>query len=407
MNQADATAWLGRFAALTGTGAPNLDEAEMADLDLLQEGEDEDRDNDGLSDAEEARLGTDPDNPDSDGDGYEDGEEVEAFTDPLVDDSLPDLRKLKLKRVELIDYDNSWGRLSGAEKAAIMELLERKDAQAKRSKRIKKYSFSLSAGEQGTTDRPGLDEGLAVATKNFAGVSKGKWDEDTPIAFRHLDTKIHEHPVDPPPVPGPLSLDAGSTFGSAKYKAGDMNSAVFNETLDKAAEYLEDLQDDFGEEVSVQIRVIAGESLVTPPKGMGTGDLARLRAETARAQAIKYFAARGIEVGNLDFADPKTVIGTTPYIRGESDPHADCYTQEQFLRIELEMVGTPPPPEPIEVEVLLVEPVFLAMSAQRKSGITWRWPKIDLNWHWPRRKKRRRRRRKKRPKFRTIECPKW
>ena len=69
MNQADGTAWLGRFAALTGTGAPNLDEAEMADLDLLQEGEDEDRDNDGLSDAEEARLGTDPDNPDSDGDG--------------------------------------------------------------------------------------------------------------------------------------------------------------------------------------------------------------------------------------------------------------------------------------------------------------------------------------------------
>ena len=72
------------------------------------------------------------------------------------------------------------------------------------------------------------------------------------------------------------------------------------------------------------------------------------------------------------------------------------------------MVGTPPPPEPIEVEVLLVEPVFLAMTEQRKSGITWRWPKIDLNWHWLRRKKGgRRRRRGGKRKWGRTDCPKW
>jgi len=45
-------------------------------------GEAADRDGDGLSDREEARLGTDPDNPDTDGDGIGDGEEVRQGTDP-------------------------------------------------------------------------------------------------------------------------------------------------------------------------------------------------------------------------------------------------------------------------------------------------------------------------------------
>jgi hypothetical protein len=42
-----------------------------------------DTDEDGLSDDEEADLGTDPDDADTDGDGYDDGEEVDAGTDPL------------------------------------------------------------------------------------------------------------------------------------------------------------------------------------------------------------------------------------------------------------------------------------------------------------------------------------
>ena len=47
-----------------------------------------DSDGDGLSDDEEATLGTDPNNPDSDGDGLSDGEEVNTYgTDPLVADA--------------------------------------------------------------------------------------------------------------------------------------------------------------------------------------------------------------------------------------------------------------------------------------------------------------------------------
>lgn len=47
---------------------------------------DEDTDGDGLSDAEEADLGTDPNAVDSDGDGYEDGHEVSEGTDPTDPD---------------------------------------------------------------------------------------------------------------------------------------------------------------------------------------------------------------------------------------------------------------------------------------------------------------------------------
>ena len=51
-----------------------------------------DRDGDGLTDAEEARLGTDPDIKDSDGDGLSDGDEVLTHrTDPLRDDSDGDV----------------------------------------------------------------------------------------------------------------------------------------------------------------------------------------------------------------------------------------------------------------------------------------------------------------------------
>ncbi len=42
-----------------------------------------DTDNDGLTDGEEATLGTDPNNPDTDSDGIEDGEEVMSGSDPL------------------------------------------------------------------------------------------------------------------------------------------------------------------------------------------------------------------------------------------------------------------------------------------------------------------------------------
>jgi len=49
----------------------------------------DDDDGDGLSNGQEASLGTDPDDPDTDGDGFEDGEEQELGTNPLFAPSRP------------------------------------------------------------------------------------------------------------------------------------------------------------------------------------------------------------------------------------------------------------------------------------------------------------------------------
>lgn len=46
-----------------------------------------DKDNDGLSNKDELKYGTDPNNPDSDGDGWDDGQEITSGTDPLNKDT--------------------------------------------------------------------------------------------------------------------------------------------------------------------------------------------------------------------------------------------------------------------------------------------------------------------------------
>jgi YD repeat-containing protein len=51
-----------------------------------------DSDGDGLTDAQELLIGTDPFNPDTDGDGYPDGLEVALGSDPLDPHSVPDIR---------------------------------------------------------------------------------------------------------------------------------------------------------------------------------------------------------------------------------------------------------------------------------------------------------------------------
>jgi len=67
--------------------------AEQQDFDLDASGDacDDDDDNDGLTDVEEATIGTDPLDPDTDDDGLTDGDEVLIWgTDPLSGDSDSD-----------------------------------------------------------------------------------------------------------------------------------------------------------------------------------------------------------------------------------------------------------------------------------------------------------------------------
>lgn len=71
---------VGRVLFVSGARGGFLD----VPVAMLRTATDPDSDGDGLSDAAEDTLGTDPGEPDSDGDGVNDGAEVLAGTDPLV-----------------------------------------------------------------------------------------------------------------------------------------------------------------------------------------------------------------------------------------------------------------------------------------------------------------------------------
>lgn len=83
------------FAACSGKIGGDTPNGNPSTVDAAPPGTPEpDRDGDGLSDADEAARGTDPDNPDTDGDGISDGDEVNRAIDPLDPDTdgdgLPD-----------------------------------------------------------------------------------------------------------------------------------------------------------------------------------------------------------------------------------------------------------------------------------------------------------------------------
>jgi hypothetical protein len=84
-----------------------------------------DTDGDGLTDADEAMIGTDPMNPDSDGDGLGDGQEVnDTLTDPLDPDTdadgLTDGREVTTELTDPLDLDSDDDGLSDGEEADVL-----------------------------------------------------------------------------------------------------------------------------------------------------------------------------------------------------------------------------------------------------------------------------------------------
>ena len=81
-----------------GDNCPSLSNQDQLDTDNDSQGDlcDADDDNDGLTDAEESDIGTDPLKRDSDGDGWSDKEEVDEGTDPLDPNNAPELLQSNL-----------------------------------------------------------------------------------------------------------------------------------------------------------------------------------------------------------------------------------------------------------------------------------------------------------------------
>lgn len=70
-----------------------------------------DSDDDGLSDSDEARYGTNPNNPDTDGDGYPDGEEVQNGYNPLGPGRLGSINNVgELSTKKLAEIPSEYGK---------------------------------------------------------------------------------------------------------------------------------------------------------------------------------------------------------------------------------------------------------------------------------------------------------
>jgi outer membrane protein OmpA-like peptidoglycan-associated protein len=147
-----------------------------------------DTDNDGLSDAEEMRIGTDPTKPDTDGDGLSDGDEVRKHkTDPLKADTdgdgLSDGDEVLSYKTDPLKADTDGDGLSdGAE------------VKTHRSNPLKTDSDSdgLSDGEEvnthktdpnkADTDGDGFNDGEEIQ------MSTNPLDANDPIYIRELST---------------------------------------------------------------------------------------------------------------------------------------------------------------------------------------------------------------------------
>ena len=87
MNAMRSTLLIAFLAALLALPACGTDD--QSTRDNTTSGTLTDSDGDGLTDDEEAELGTDPDRADTDADGFADGDEVDSGSDPVDPDSYP------------------------------------------------------------------------------------------------------------------------------------------------------------------------------------------------------------------------------------------------------------------------------------------------------------------------------
>jgi hypothetical protein len=139
----------------------------------------QDSDGDGLTDAEESLLGTDPFNSDTDGDGYGDGVEVEAGYDPLKP-SPGDKLIIKEDRVETVlknqkeeslepnlteEFFQKLNREKSQELAVLGDFYENPDSYKNNKEALDGLSLSTEEIEEilnSTTNQTGLGDELTL-----------------------------------------------------------------------------------------------------------------------------------------------------------------------------------------------------------------------------------------------------
>ena len=157
----------------------------------------EDTDGDGLTNNEEAQIGTDPLNPDTDGDGLGDGEEVKNYrTNPLAPDTdsdkLGDGDEVHQRRTDPLNPDTDGDRLMDGDEVnrktdplnpdTDADLLNDGDEVTRRTDPLKP-----------DTDQDGLNDGTEVSI----GTDPLKPDTDNDLLMDGQENQTCPHPLNP------------------------------------------------------------------------------------------------------------------------------------------------------------------------------------------------------------------
>jgi hypothetical protein len=131
-----------------------------------------------------------------------------------------------------------------------------------------------------------------------------------------------------------LEVNFSSTFPSGQFDEKYLNISEFKKKMNAIYEFIQTFPDN-----QIEINVIGGESQVTNPKGFEEkGSLAKKRCQIIASKIKDSLTMNHVNLENLKFTIAQPVIGSTPYKRGD-DVHQQAYTDEQFIRVVISVVG--------------------------------------------------------------------
>lgn len=260
---------------------------------------------------------------------------------------LPEaIAALGLKKVTVRCSQADWDKLGVEAQDTLLQWLQAREEVIKKSKNFKHSTVRITSQKVIQKDDEELTGMEEQAASNLAalGANHGKRHAKGTLAVNRGEehTEI-EKLAQAKPVAG--NFDATSTFASARYTPEQMQqSAAVQGLLMQVADKIKEIQA-IDPNAVINVGAIASESYVTNPAGFEiSGSLAAARAENAIIAAKAYFAT-----------DPEILdtikINYTSDNRGANGPDWDgtkskddaCYTDHQYVRLEVEMASTPPP----------------------------------------------------------------
>ncbi|EKE21291.1 MAG: hypothetical protein ACD_7C00297G0004 [uncultured bacterium] len=214
-----------------------------------------DADQDGLSDTDESRYGTDPKNSDSDSDGYQDGAEIKSGYDPLKpapgDKINAPKAKTNYNNINIDTKSPESGNLTDEFSARIAEMVESGGEGGVDMGSINSLIEEKLAGDISFEDLPEIDESkIKMKKQNYSGYGKEKQarknkedDEEYLSSIFYIMTNNLPHSIDSKESIEGFSDEIMKMIPSVVSPTGNIGVTYFTDLADKGSAILEKLND--------------------------------------------------------------------------------------------------------------------------------------------------------------------